>query len=71
VIPAGEAVERTQRQIAEYRRFRDLGRQFVEVSEQICQAKLEDSPRGKASEAQKKGSRRRSRRKSVRKPRRS
>lgn len=33
VIPAA-AVERTQRQIAEHRRFRDLVRELVEVGEQ-------------------------------------
>jgi len=40
IIPKGPGVERTLAQIAAYRRFRDLVRQLVVVSEQICQAQL-------------------------------
>lgn len=40
IIPAGAAVERTQAQIAEYRRFRALTREVVEVSEELCDAQL-------------------------------
>ncbi len=59
VIPAA-AVERTQRQIAEHRRFRALARELVEVGEQLCDARL----KGAASEeaAQKGGSGRPSKR---------
>jgi len=39
IIPSS-AVEQTQRQIAEYKRFRDLTRDFVEVSEKVCDAQL-------------------------------
>lgn len=40
IIPKGEAVERTRLQIGEYRRFRDLVRELIAVSEQICDAQL-------------------------------
>ncbi len=40
IIPKGPAVERTREQIAEYRRFRDLVRELVAVSEAICDAQL-------------------------------
>jgi hypothetical protein len=39
IIPSS-AVEQTQQQIAEYKRFRDLARDFVEVSEKVCDAQL-------------------------------
>ncbi|HUD98335.1 MAG TPA: DUF6788 family protein [Bryobacteraceae bacterium] len=39
IIPPS-AVEQTQRQIAECKRFRDLTRDFVEVSEKVCDAQL-------------------------------
>lgn len=39
IIPPS-AVEQTHRQIAEYKRFRDLTRDFVEVSEKVCGAQL-------------------------------
>src|SRR5260370_2735188 len=42
VIPQGPAVERAQAQIAEYRRFRNLVRELIVVSEQICSAQLRD-----------------------------
>ena len=40
IIPAGPAVERTQQQVEEYRRFRALVQQLVAVSEQICDLQL-------------------------------
>ena len=40
IIPKGPAVERTREQIAEYRRFRDLVRELIAVSEEICNAHL-------------------------------
>ncbi len=40
VIPAGPAVEVTQRQLDEYHRFRDLVQQLIKVSEQICELQL-------------------------------
>ena len=36
-----QAVEATQAQIAEFRRFQRLTRELIEVSEQLCQAPLE------------------------------
>lgn len=39
VIPSG-AVEQTQQQVAEHRRFRTLVRELVETSEQLCEAML-------------------------------
>ena len=65
VIPA-EAVEQTRAQIAECRRFRQLFREMIEVSDAICQLRLRpDTP---APEAQKGGSRRRSRRRPPPRP---
>ena len=55
VIPRGPAVERAKEQIAEYRRFRNLVRELIAVSEQICSAQLRE-PEG--SEAKKKPLRR-------------
>ncbi len=40
VIPKGVAVEHTRQQIAEYHRFRDLVRELIAVSVQICDAQL-------------------------------
>jgi len=70
IIPAGPAVERTQEQIAEYRRFRRLARELIEVSERLCEAHIE-SPAAASEEGAKKGgstrhSRRKSRAKSTR-----
>ena len=57
IIPAA-AVERTRAQIAEHRRFRELARELVEVSEKICDAELAAAPEGQV--AKKGGSKRRS-----------
>ncbi len=54
VIPGGPAVERTREQIAEYRRFRGLTRELVEVSELVCDAQI-GSPEAASQEAAKKG----------------
>ena len=40
VIPAGPAVEVTQRQLDEYHRFRELVQQLIKVSELICELQL-------------------------------
>lgn len=58
IIPAA-AVDDTQAQIAEHRRFRDLTRELVEVSEQICDANLAAAPQAQA--VKKGGSEKRSR----------
>jgi hypothetical protein len=42
VIPAGSAVEQTKAQIAEYRRFRKLIQEPIELSVQICDQKLRE-----------------------------
>ena len=47
------ALERTRQQIAEYKRFRALTGEFVEVSQQLCQARLRQGT-GKAVAAGKK-----------------
>jgi len=54
VIPQGPAVERAKAQIAEYHRFRNLVRELVAVSEQICSAQLRDPEAIPATEAKKK-----------------
>lgn len=61
IIPA-PAVEETRAQIAEHRRFRELTRELVEVSEKICDARLVAAPEAQA--AKKGGSKKPSRRKS-------
>ena len=53
-IPQGPAVERAKAQIAEYHRFRNLVRELVAVSEQICSAQLRDPEAIPATEAKKK-----------------
>ncbi len=68
VIPAA-AVEQTQAQIAEHRRFRALVRELVEIGEQLCEGRLQDAVSPEA--AQKGGSPRPSRRRRSGKSRRS
>jgi hypothetical protein len=58
VIPQGAAVERTKAQLAEYRRFRQLVRELIAVSEQICSAKLRQAQTLATTEAKKKRLRR-------------
>ena len=69
IIPAGPAVAQTQAQLEEYRRFRQLSHDLVEVSEALCEASLKH-PAAVSDEAKKKGckktSRPRSRAKSKR-----
>ena len=62
VIPQS-AVAQTREQIAAYRRFRILTSELVETSEQLCDAQLLASDET-GREAKKKGSRRRSQKKS-------
>jgi len=68
VIPAAAAA-RTQAQIAEHRRFRELARELVEIGEQLCDARLQDAASPEA--AQKGGSARPSRRRRAARSRRS
>jgi Family of unknown function (DUF6788) len=58
VIPAGPAVEVTQRQLDEYHRFRDLVQQLIKVSERICELQLRE-PGGSGGEDNKKNRARR------------
>src|SRR6266481_9955462 len=58
VIPQGPAVERAKSQIAEYRRFRNLVRELIVVSEQICSAQVRDGEGVATSRAKKKPLRR-------------
>jgi hypothetical protein len=58
IIPTGPAVERARHQIAEYQRFRALVREFVSVSEQLCDLQLRPT-RSEAPEEVKKNSSRR------------
>lgn len=53
IIPAA-AVPRTLEQITEYRRFRRLIRELVDVSEKLCDDQLE-APQAASTEAAKKG----------------
>jgi hypothetical protein len=57
VIPQGPAVERAKAQIAEYRRFRNLVRELIAISEQICSAQVREGAE-EGSEAKKKPLRR-------------
>ena len=58
-IPAA-AVERTREQIAEHKRFRALAAELVDLSEQLCQARLAEGDDGSGDEEKKTPSRRRS-----------
>jgi hypothetical protein len=58
VIPQGPAVERAKAQIAEYRRFRNLVRELIVVSEQICSTQVGNLEGVPASRAKKKPLRR-------------
>lgn len=64
IIPQ-QAAERTKAQIAEFRRFRRLSRELVEVSERICDARLESDQAEAQATAKKGGSQRRWRRRSA------
>lgn len=63
IIPAS-AVEQTQAQIAEFRRFRRLSRELIEVSERLCDARLASEQAEAQATAKKGGSKQSSRRRS-------
>jgi hypothetical protein len=69
IIPVA-AAERTKAQIAEFRRFRRLSRELVEVSERICDARLASEQAEAQATAKKGGSKRSSPRRSSRRSRR-
>src|SRR6267142_1920794 len=58
VIPQGPAVDRTRAQIAEYRRFRKLVQELIAVSEQLCNAQLQQPEALVVEESKKKPLRR-------------
>src|SRR5207244_13532801 len=41
-IPSGPAVQQSKQQVAEYKRFRELARELIEISDQICDLRLKD-----------------------------
>ncbi len=47
-VPEGSAVEQTRAQIQEYKRFRELVRELIQVNERICDLRLR-SPEAAAS----------------------
>ena len=57
-IPKTAAVERTREQIAEHKRFRALAAELVDLSEQLCQARLAEGDDGSDDEEKKTPSRR-------------
>ena len=63
IIPL-PAVPQTKEQIAECRRFRELTRELVEISEQLCDAKLTASKAALQERAKKGGSKKPSTRRS-------
>lgn len=71
IIPPGEPVERTRQQVAEYRRFRQLSEELVQVSEQICESQMAVTKAERAHEVEKKGSKKDSRPRSATRSKRS
>jgi hypothetical protein len=69
-IIAVDAAEQTKAQIMEFRRFRRLCRELVEVSERLCDARMASEPAEAQATAQKGGSKKSSPRKSSRRLRR-
>jgi hypothetical protein len=64
IIPSSEAVEATKQQISEFKRFRELNRELIEVSDKLCDAKLEPLKAGAEATAKKGASKEGSKRKS-------
>jgi hypothetical protein len=59
-IPSGPAVERSKQHVAEYKRFRELARELIEISDQICDLRLKDLQGVREIETKKKRHRRKS-----------
>ena len=70
-IPGGAAVRQSREQIEEYRRFRTLVQQFIDVSEKLCDARIQMSRAASKEAAEKGGSKRRSKSRSPKRSRRS
>ena len=68
IIPAA-ALERTKAQIDEFRRFRRLSRELVEVSERLCDARLASEQAEAQATVKKGGFKKSSRRRSSRRSR--
>lgn len=49
-----DQVETARQQIANFRRYQDLSAELIEVSEQLCQARLTQTARDAAEQAKKK-----------------
>jgi hypothetical protein len=63
IIPA-DAVERTREQLAEFRKFRELTRELVEINERLCDARLRSEAERSDDTSKKRASKRSSRVKS-------
>src|SRR5437870_3741867 len=59
-IPSGPAVQQSKQQVAEYKRFRELARELIEISDQICDLRLKDLQGVREVETKKKRHRRKS-----------
>ena len=66
ILPSAEAVAATQQQLAEFRPFCELTRELVEVSDRLCEAKLQSWKAGLEATAQKGASKAGSQRRSSR-----
>jgi hypothetical protein len=60
IIPA-DAVERTREQLAEFRKFRELTRELVEINERLCDARLRSEAERSDDTSKKRASKRSSR----------
>ena len=58
IIPRGPAVGRTRAQIAECKRFRELVREMIEISDRLCQERLSSADEEASEGDEKKGSKR-------------
>jgi len=52
--PSGAAVEQSKQQVAEYKRFRELSRELIEISDRICDLRLKDLDGAREVETKKK-----------------
>jgi hypothetical protein len=66
IIPSSVAVEATKQQISEFKRFRELSRELIEISDKLCDAKLETFKADAEATAKKGASKAGSKRKSSR-----
>lgn len=64
IIPSDAAVQTTKQQISEFRRFRELSRELIEISDKLCDAKLVEAKAEAEATAKKGASKARSKQKS-------